>query len=83
MSALAASIVDWKALGEVVLASFAAGVGATVAYSVAIFGATRFADMRRDGRVLEATVFAIVATAGLAATVGAIVVGIVVMTSKS
>jgi hypothetical protein len=83
LRALAADIVDWKALGDVVLASLVAGVGTTVAYSFAIFGMTRFAEMRRDGRVLEATAFAVLGVAGLVATIGAIVVGIVVMTSKS
>lgn len=83
MRTLAATIVDWKAIGEVVVASIAAGVGASVAYTFAILGVTRLAEMRRDGRPVEATAFAILAILGLAATIGAIAVGIIVMTKKS
>ena len=48
-SAVIATVVDWAALRDVVVASLAAGVGVTVAFSLAILGLTRFADMRRDG----------------------------------
>ena len=53
-----ATVVDWAALRDVVVASLAAGVGVTIAFSLAILGLTRFADMRRDGRVVEAWGFA-------------------------
>ena len=49
-----ATVVDWAALRDVVVASLVAGVGVTVAFSLAILGATRFADMRRDERVVGA-----------------------------
>ena len=38
-----ATIVDWEALLQVILASLIAGIGATVAFSLAILGAIRFA----------------------------------------
>ena len=62
--------------------SLAAGVGVTIAFSLAILGLTRFADMRRDGRDLEAWGFAALATVGLAVTATAVVFGIILMTSK-
>jgi hypothetical protein len=82
VSALAAQIVDWAALGDVVVASLAAGIGLTLCYSLAIAGAARFADMRRKGRPVEAVFYAVLAAAGLAATAASIVVGIIVMTTK-
>jgi hypothetical protein len=77
-----ATVVDWSALGKVVLYSFVVAVGVTAAVSLAILGSIRSADMRRDNRVLEAGAFAVLAAAGIAATLAAILVGIIEMTSK-
>ena len=82
MSLLAAQIVDWGALGKVVIASLAAGIGLTLCYSLAVAGAARFGDMRRTGRPVEAAFFAVLAVAGVAATAAGIVIGIIVMTTK-
>ena len=79
---LSAAVVDWDALLDVVIYSLVAGVGVTVAFSLAILGLTRFADMRRDGRDVEAWGFAALATAGLAVTGTAVVYGIILMTTK-
>jgi hypothetical protein len=80
---LAESAVDWGALGRVVVASLIAGVGVTFCFSIAVVGATRFAELRRDQRNGGAAIYGVLALAGLAATVAAIVIGIVVMTTKS
>ena len=77
-----ATVVDWSALRDVVLYSLAAGVGVTVAFSLAILGLTRLADMRRDGRTAEAVGYATLATLGLAVSATAVVIGIILMTSK-
>lgn len=77
-----ATVVDWSALRDVVVASLAAGIGVTVAFSVAILGLTRFAEARRDGRLPEAWAFAGLAIFGLAVSATAVVLGIVLMTSK-
>ena len=82
MSIFASDIVDWKALGEVVLYSLLAGVGVALMYSIAIVGATRFADLRRDDRLVGAAVYAVLGVIGLAVSVAAIVAGIIVMTQK-
>jgi hypothetical protein len=79
---LLGTIVDTSALAKVIVGSLVAGIGVTIAFSFAILGSTRFADMRRDERTLEAAVFAGIALVGAAACVGAVVFGIVVMTSK-
>jgi hypothetical protein len=77
-----ATVVDWAALRDVVIASLAAGIGVTTAFSLAILGLTRFADKRRDERVLEAWAFAGLAIIGLGISATAVVYGIILMTSK-
>jgi hypothetical protein len=77
-----ATVVDWGALRDVVVASLAAGVGVTVAFSLAILGLTRLAEMRRDGRVAEAWAYAGLAIMGLGLSATAVVLGIILMTSK-
>ena len=83
MSAVVATVVEWDALGRVAVAALVAGVGVTLCFSLAIAGATRFADMRRDQRPIEAAFYAALGLIGLAASLTAIVFAIVVMTSKS
>jgi hypothetical protein len=83
MSTLASTIVDWSTLGKVAIASLASGVGVAIVFSLAIVGAARFADMRRDGRAVEAGAYAVLLALSLAAVVGAVVLGIVVMAKKS
>jgi hypothetical protein len=76
------TVVDTTALAKVVLASLIAGIGVTLAFALAILGATRFADMRRDDRMLEAGAFGALATIALAVCVAAVVLGIIVMMTK-
>jgi hypothetical protein len=84
MSVLAASspVVDWGTLGQVVAYAFAAGVGVALCFSVAVVGATRFAEARRSGSGLPAAFYGVLTSLGLLATTAAVVVGIVVMASK-
>jgi hypothetical protein len=79
---LAGKIVEWDALLKVVYSALAAGLGVALAFSLAVAGATRFADEMRESRAFRATLYAIMAAAGLAVCLAAIVLGIVVMTQK-
>ena len=79
---LLASVVDWDAMLQVVWASFAAGLGVTVVFTIALLGATRFVDFRRDGHPVEATVYGIVGLLAAAGVAAAVVLAIVVMTNK-
>lgn len=74
-------VVDWDALGQVVLYSLGAGIGVAVCVSLAILGATRFAEVRRAGGG-GAAGYALLTLFGLAATLTAAVLAIVVMTRK-
>jgi hypothetical protein len=76
-----ATVVDTDALLQTILAALVAGVGVAFTFSLAILGATGFAEASRDGRSGSATVFGFLGVLGLLATAAAIVAAIVVMTS--
>jgi len=78
-----ATIVDTTALWQTVVGAFIAGVGTTIMFSLAVLGATRFAEASREGRGIQAAAFGVLAIVGLLAVVAVIVVGIIVMTTKS
>jgi predicted transporter len=77
-----ATIVDWSALLDTVWASFAAGVGITFAFSASIYGAVRFAELRRDDRPVAAGLAAGLMLFGLLFSLAAIALGVVEMTRK-
>jgi hypothetical protein len=81
-AALFAAIVEGKAMLETVIAASVAGVGVTFAFSVAIWGYGRSAELSGEGRRVAAGSAAAVGALALLAVLGAIVFGIVVMTHK-
>jgi hypothetical protein len=82
MPPLADKVVDWAALGQVVVTSLAAGVGITAMFALAILGATRAVDVRRDGHAAAALAYGALMAVAFAVVVAAVVAGIVVMTQK-
>ncbi|HWM63979.1 MAG TPA: hypothetical protein VNP96_08340 [Solirubrobacterales bacterium] len=76
-----AVVVETKELLETAAASLVAGVGITVIFSIAIWGAARFVDLSRGERPVAAAGAALVGGLALAATLAAVAVGIVVMAS--
>ena len=79
---LADSVIDWAALVNVLWASLLGGVGVTGVFSLALLGATRAGDLRRDGRVAAATAYAVLTAVAGAVVLAALVFGVIVMTSK-
>lgn len=77
-----ATIVDTNALWQTIAGAFVAGVGTTIVFSLAILGAARFSEASREGHRLHATFFGALMAMGLLATTAAIVVGVIVMTTK-
>jgi hypothetical protein len=77
-----ATVVEWGALLKTVVGAFSAGVGVTLVFSVAIFGAARFADLSRDGRPVGAAAYFALSIVALAAVAAAVAIGIIVMTTK-
>ena len=76
-----ATIVDWGELGKTAAAALIGGVGITTAFSFAIYGGARFADLRRSGHTVASLGAGAVMIAGLAASIGGVVVGLIVVTS--
>jgi hypothetical protein len=74
------AIVDTHSLAQVLWVSVVAGVGVTAAFGLAILGATRALEFGRDGRIAEATIYAVIGVAGFGAFLAAIVFGIVILT---
>jgi glycerol uptake facilitator-like aquaporin len=77
-----ATIVDTQALLKTVVSAFIAGIGVTFIFSLAILGASRFADRNRDGRPVAAIAFGALGLVALGAALAAVTVGIIVMTRK-
>ena len=77
-----AAIVDPAKLGQVVLYSFAAGVGVSIALALAVSGTAGFVDALRERRKAQVLVWGTLATVSVAVIAGAIVFGLVVMSSK-
>jgi hypothetical protein len=76
------AIVDTTALWQTVVVALAAGVGITLVFSIAILGIVRVVELGRDGRTGAATAFGTLAALALAACLGAVVLGVIVMTQK-
>jgi hypothetical protein len=79
---LLATVVETKELLQTVLYATVAGIGLTLVFSLAIWGATRFADLSRDERPVAAAAAAVLAAVALLACLAAVATGIVVMTQK-
>ncbi len=77
-----ATIIQTKDLIKTIGVSLVVGVGLSVVFSIAVYGATRFADLSRDERPIAATVAIVTAILAFLACVAAAAVGIVVMTKK-
>jgi len=75
-------IVDVESLLKVIGASFAGAVGITVAFSLAIVGATRMIDNRRDSRGIEAGAYGALMIIGLVVSGAGVAFGVIVMTTK-
>ena len=77
-----AEVVDWKGVLDVLWSASAAGLGVTIAASLAILGATRAVDLRRAGQPVPAALFSALGVAGALVLLAAVVFGILVMTAK-
>jgi hypothetical protein len=77
-----ATVVDTTALWQTIVAALATGVGVIFVFSLALLGVARFIDLSRDGRAATAAVSGVFALLAFAAVATAIVLGIIVMTSK-
>lgn len=81
MSAVA-TVVETKELVQTVIFALVAGVGVTAIFSVAILGWARYTELHQESRPLAAGAAAGVTGLALLAVAAAIVIGVIVMTSK-
>ncbi|HSC03870.1 MAG TPA: hypothetical protein VLC49_11135 [Solirubrobacteraceae bacterium] len=79
---VAAAALTVGTLLKVVIYSVAAGIGVTVAFSTVIYCADRASELRRDHRGAPAAALTVAGLVALAACVGLIVYGLVLVTSK-
>jgi hypothetical protein len=79
---IVAKIIDGHAAWQAVWTAAVSGIGVTVVFSLAVLGATRSTDLRRADRPAESAIFALLAVLGLAATIGAVVYAITLITTK-
>ena len=77
-----AEIVNWNAAWQAVWTAAVAGVGVTVVFSLAVYGATRTADMRREDRPGQAAFYGAVALVAVGGTLAAVVYAITLITTK-
>jgi len=82
MNLAAASTLTVGTLLRVVISSVAAGIGVTVAFSTVIYCADRAAELRRDHRGGPAAALTVVGLVALAACIGLVVYGLILVTSK-
>ena len=74
--------VDTDALFELVWAAPLAALTVTIAWGLVVNGSSRAAEARREGRNVAATLHLAIAGGGAALFAAAVVVGLLVMTSK-
>jgi hypothetical protein len=79
---IAAQVVDWGTIGKVILAALVASLAVSAGFAFSILGAVRSTEMRRSGRALEASAFAVLGFVGMTVCVAGIVGGIVALTTK-
>lgn len=82
LAPLAAKVVDWGQLLEVVEAGMLAGVGISVAFSLLILGTVRFGEAREASRHGAAVLHGVLALVAMVVCVGAIVFGVSTMLAK-
>ncbi len=79
---LADPVVDWGELLDVIWTALLGGIGVTAAFAVALYGAVRATDARRNGTLVLAVGYWTLMALAMALVLASLVFGVVVMTSK-
>ena len=77
-----AEILDTHALVEMLWTAVVAGLTVTLAFALALVGATRAFDLNRNGRVAQAGAYVVLGAVSISFVGAAIVLGIVAITTK-
>lgn len=78
-----AEIVNTTDLWKTVVAAIIAGVGVTLLFSLTVLFAARAFESSHEQRAIGAVGWGVLAAAGAIAALGAVVLGVIVMTHKS
>lgn len=82
MKLLADPIVNWSELLNVIWTALLGGIGVTAAFAVALYGAVRATDARRNGAIPLAVGYWALMAVAMALVLASIAFGVIVMTSK-
>jgi hypothetical protein len=75
--------IDTHLLLRVAYTAFAAGVGASVVFSLAVYGIVRSSEMRREQRSSAAASYGLLGAIALALTAALIIYGLILLARKS
>ena len=78
-----AAAINTHALIKMAYSSVLAGVGVAVVFSVAILGAARSSEMRREHRTVATVAYTALAAVGLLLAAGMVIYGLILVTHKS
>lgn len=79
---MTSALIDTHALLKVLYSSMIAGLGIAVVFSLAILGATRASDLRREGREGASVAYGVLAVVALLLSAAIVVYGLVLVTRK-
>ena len=75
--------INTHALVKILYTSVLAGVGVAVIFSLAILGATRSSEMRREHRIVAAVAYTALAAVGLLIAAAMVIYGLTLVAHKS
>ena len=76
------ALIDTHALLKVLYSSVLAGVSIAVVFSLAVLGATRASDLRREGRDGPSAAYGVLAALAVAVSAAIVVYGLILVTRK-
>ncbi|HZO37404.1 MAG TPA: hypothetical protein VFB41_11090 [Solirubrobacteraceae bacterium] len=79
---IATALIDWGALGKVVLYSLIGGIGVPAIYAFVVLGASRSSEARREHQTAGAYGYMLLSVVGGLTCLAAIAYGIWLMTQK-
>jgi multisubunit Na+/H+ antiporter MnhB subunit len=80
---MSAAAIDTHLLLRVMYTAFIAGVGASLVFSLTVYGVVRSNEMRREQRSIAAASYGLLGAIGLALTLALIVYGLNLLARKS
>jgi hypothetical protein len=78
-----AAAINTHALVKMFYSSLIAGIGVAVVFSLAIVGAARSGEMRREHRTGAAVAYTALAAVGLLLAAGMVIYGLILLTHKT